>query len=143
MPTTTDLGMPYTGFTTRHTRVLPSDPVVSHPGGGWHYTTSPGPSSPCRYAATKFQRRMKSPRRAASEASVRSDVARIVAQNVCSKSTPAVQPALSSRRACLRVFGSALAEDAIRAQPVLRNETTELAVSRTERSVAGVRLRRG
>eukprot|EP00965_Chrysotila_dentata_P003136 102435-Pleurochrysis_carterae.AAC.1 len=26
--------MPYTGLTTRHTRVLPSDPVVSYPGGG-------------------------------------------------------------------------------------------------------------
>eukprot|EP00965_Chrysotila_dentata_P071050 2347781-Pleurochrysis_carterae.AAC.1 len=33
---------------------------------------------------------MDSPRRAASDASVRSEVARIVAQKVCSKSTPGI-----------------------------------------------------
>eukprot|EP00965_Chrysotila_dentata_P213812 6187853-Pleurochrysis_carterae.AAC.1 len=80
--------MPYTGLTTRHTRVRPSLPVVSYPGGGWQYTTSPGSSSPCRYAATKFQRRMDNPRCAAMEASVRKEVARMVAQTVGSKSTP-------------------------------------------------------
>eukprot|EP00965_Chrysotila_dentata_P086194 2843459-Pleurochrysis_carterae.AAC.2 len=49
--------MPYTGLTTRHTRVRPSDP-----------------------AATKSHRRIDNPRRAAREASVLSEVARIVAQ---------------------------------------------------------------
>eukprot|EP00965_Chrysotila_dentata_P156518 5172028-Pleurochrysis_carterae.AAC.1 len=65
----------------RHTRVLPSAPVVSYPGGGWQYTTSPCSSSPCRYAATKSQRRRDRFRRAAREASTRREVARMVAQN--------------------------------------------------------------
>eukprot|EP00965_Chrysotila_dentata_P026831 890536-Pleurochrysis_carterae.AAC.1 len=69
--------MPYTGLTIRHTRVLPSDPVVLYPGGGWQYTTSPGSSSPCKYAATKSHRRMDRLRRAAREASTRREVARM------------------------------------------------------------------
>eukprot|EP00965_Chrysotila_dentata_P212492 6187077-Pleurochrysis_carterae.AAC.1 len=58
----------------------------------------------------------------------------------------AVQPARSSRRACLRVFGSAWpVAVATRAQPVLRKYTLELraCVLRVERSAAGCRFRSG
>eukprot|EP00965_Chrysotila_dentata_P099318 3283772-Pleurochrysis_carterae.AAC.1 len=55
----------------------------------------------------------------------------------------AVHPARSSRKACLRVFGSVWEEEARRTQPVLRVEPMGRAASRTVRSAAGVWLRRG
>eukprot|EP00965_Chrysotila_dentata_P146024 4823823-Pleurochrysis_carterae.AAC.1 len=79
--------MPYTGFSMRHTRGLPSAPSVAYPGGAWHYTTPFCSSSPCWYAATKSQRRMRMPAEFAIAASARRDVGRRVAQKVWSKST--------------------------------------------------------
>eukprot|EP00965_Chrysotila_dentata_P063023 2087763-Pleurochrysis_carterae.AAC.1 len=64
----------------RHTRGLPSAPSVAYPGGAWQYTTSSDSSSPCRYAATKSQRRMRMPAELAAAARARKKVGRIVAQ---------------------------------------------------------------
>eukprot|EP00965_Chrysotila_dentata_P257937 6213051-Pleurochrysis_carterae.AAC.2 len=72
--------IPYTGFCMRQIRGRPSDPMVAYPGGGWQYTTSPGSSSPWRYAATKSQRLMRIPIDAASDASARREVPRMAAQ---------------------------------------------------------------
>eukprot|EP00965_Chrysotila_dentata_P148163 4891002-Pleurochrysis_carterae.AAC.1 len=55
----------------------------------------------------------------------------------------AVQPERSSRKACLRVFGSALQEDARRTHPVLRAVAWGRAESRTVRSATGDLLRSG
>eukprot|EP00965_Chrysotila_dentata_P049302 1633750-Pleurochrysis_carterae.AAC.1 len=56
----------------------------------------------------------------------------------------AVHPARSSRKACLRVFGSALDVWATKAHPVLCTCTSEFDVtSRTVRRAVGVRLRKG
>eukprot|EP00965_Chrysotila_dentata_P072821 2406677-Pleurochrysis_carterae.AAC.2 len=55
----------------------------------------------------------------------------------------AVQPARSSRRACLRVFGSDSEDVARRTQPVLQVEPIGRAALRTESSAEGVRLRKG
>eukprot|EP00965_Chrysotila_dentata_P169572 5598009-Pleurochrysis_carterae.AAC.1 len=58
--------------------------------------------------------------------------------------SPAVQPARSSRNACLRVFGSGWATERAKAHPVFRVQT--LGLSEPERrkvkSAAGLRLRR-
>eukprot|EP00965_Chrysotila_dentata_P260946 6214092-Pleurochrysis_carterae.AAC.2 len=80
--------MPYTGFSIRHTRGLPSAPIVAYPGGAWQYTTSSRSRSPCRYAATKSQRRICMLSELAMAESARKDVGRIVAQKVWSKSIP-------------------------------------------------------
>eukprot|EP00965_Chrysotila_dentata_P076881 2538355-Pleurochrysis_carterae.AAC.1 len=50
--------------------------------------TSSRSSSPWRYAATKFHRLMRMPEEFAMAASARSDVGRIMAQKLWSKSTP-------------------------------------------------------
>eukprot|EP00965_Chrysotila_dentata_P248604 6208433-Pleurochrysis_carterae.AAC.2 len=52
----------------------------------------------------------------------------------------AVQPARSSRRACLRVFGSDCENEARRTQPVLQVEPIGRAALRTERSAEGFRV---
>eukprot|EP00965_Chrysotila_dentata_P261988 6214432-Pleurochrysis_carterae.AAC.4 len=66
----------------RQMRGRPSDPIVAYPGGGWQWTFSPGSSSPCRYAATKFHLLMRMPIDAASDAKARREVPRMAAQNV-------------------------------------------------------------
>eukprot|EP00965_Chrysotila_dentata_P129392 4276949-Pleurochrysis_carterae.AAC.1 len=66
----------------RQMRGRPSAPMVAYPGGAWQYTTSLSCSSPCKYAATKSQRRMREPQVEASDARMSRDVGRRVAQNV-------------------------------------------------------------
>ena len=48
------------------------------------YVTSPGSNSPCRYAATKSQRRIRKPRRPPMALKSRSEPPRIAAQKVWS-----------------------------------------------------------
>eukprot|EP00965_Chrysotila_dentata_P060559 2006816-Pleurochrysis_carterae.AAC.3 len=75
----------------RYTRGLPSALSVAYPGGAWQYPTLSGSSSPCRYAATKSQRRMRMPAELATAARARRDVGRMVAQK-CAATLPLVNP---------------------------------------------------
>eukprot|EP00965_Chrysotila_dentata_P139412 4610015-Pleurochrysis_carterae.AAC.2 len=100
---------------------------------------------------------MESPRWAASDARVRKEVARIVAQKSRferSTSFALIHPdkayecsvrlnARSSRRACLRVLGSVWHVDARRTHPVLHVDPIGREAFRTESRAAGCRLRRG